>query len=65
MENRFDLYDLPEGHAERFQEKLTVRLARQHRRKLVFRFMIRWLCPVFVVVILVSSVANVLGIITM
>ena len=35
------------------------------RRKLVFRFMIRWLCPVFVVVILVSSVANVLGIITM
>jgi hypothetical protein len=38
MENRFDLYDLPEGHAERFQEKLTVRLARQHRRKLVFRW---------------------------
>ena len=31
------------------------------RRRKVFRFMIRFLCPVFVVVILLSSVANVFG----
>ena len=37
MENRFDLYDLPDGHAERFQEKMEARLGRQRRRRLVFR----------------------------
>lgn len=35
------------------------------RRKAVFRFMIRWACPLFVTIILVSSVANVLGFIKM
>ena len=32
MENRFDLYELPEGHAGRFEAKLDARLARSHRR---------------------------------
>ena len=31
----------------------------------VFRFMIRWVCPIFVVIILLSSLANVLGLIQM
>ena len=31
----------------------------------VFRFMIRWLCPVFLIVILISSILNVFGIIQM
>lgn len=35
------------------------------RRRKVFNVMIKWLCPVFVLIILVSSVANVFGIITM
>ena len=35
------------------------------RRKRIFRFMIRWLCPVFAAVILASSVANAFGIIKM
>lgn len=35
------------------------------RRKAVFRFMIRWLCPIFAGIILISSVANALGWITM
>lgn len=35
------------------------------RRKAVFRFMIRYLCPVFAVIIFLSSVANVFGIIKM
>ena len=37
MENRFDLYDLPEGHAERFEAKLTPALARHRRRRILFR----------------------------
>ena len=35
------------------------------QRKRVFSFMIRFLCPLFVLIILVSAVLNVLGIITM
>ena len=35
------------------------------RRKKIFCFMIRWLCPIFAAVILASSVANALGWITM
>ena len=35
------------------------------RRKRVFNFMIRWLCPVFAAIILASSVANAFGIIAM
>lgn len=33
------------------------------KRKKVFKFMIRFLCPVFVIIILISSVASVLGLI--
>ena len=35
------------------------------RRKGIFSFMIKFLCPVFVIVILVSAIANMLGIIKM
>ena len=35
------------------------------KRKKVFRFMIRYLCPIFAVIILLSSVANAFGWITM
>ena len=43
-----------------------VELDGQHfRRKKIFRFMIRWLCPSFAAIILASSVANAFGIIKM
>ena len=35
------------------------------RRKPVFNFMIRWLCPIFAAIILASSVANAVGWIAM
>ena len=35
------------------------------KRKKVFRFMIRYLCPIFAVIILLSSVANAFGWISM
>ena len=35
------------------------------RRKPVFNFMIRWLCPIFAAIILASSVANAFGWIAM
>ena len=35
------------------------------RRKKVFNFMIKYVCPIFIVIILLSSVANVLGLISM
>ena len=35
------------------------------RRKKVFNFMIQYLCPVFAAIILISSVANALGLISM
>ena len=35
------------------------------RRRSVFRFMIRYICPVFVIIILLSSVANAFGLIKM
>ncbi|MBR5018675.1 MAG: hypothetical protein IKX53_03440 [Bacteroidales bacterium] len=37
MENRFDLYDLPEGHEERFEAKLGTAFSR--RRRMVI---LRW-----------------------
>ena len=46
-------------------EEEVVQSDHTFRRKGVFRFMIRTLCPVFVVLILVSSVANVFGWISM
>ena len=36
-----------------------------YRRKKIFNFMIRYLCPIFAAIILVSSVANALGWIAM
>lgn len=38
MENRFDIYNLPEGHETRFEARLDKHLARRHRRSLVFRW---------------------------
>ena len=45
---------------DRIEDEVTVGGAPFRRRK-VFRFMIRFLCPVFVVIILLSSIANALG----
>ena len=38
MENRFDIQELPQGHAERFEAKLDARLARIRRRRRVVRW---------------------------
>ena len=35
------------------------------KRKRIFNFMIRWLCPIFAAIILLSSVANAFGWISM
>ena len=37
MDNRFDLYELPQGHEERFEAKLDARLVQRRRRRLTFR----------------------------
>ncbi len=34
------------------------------KRKRVFNFMIRWLCPIFIIIILITSVLTVLGIVS-
>ena len=49
---------------ERIEEEVELD-GQPFRRKKVFRFMIRWLCPIFAAVILASSVANAFGIIKM
>ena len=49
-------------------EKLSMEVEQDghpFQRKHIFSFMIRFLCPLFVLIILVSAVLNVLGIITM
>ncbi|MDC7278457.1 sodium-dependent transporter [Butyrivibrio fibrisolvens] len=49
-------------------EKLEAEVEQENhpfKRKGVFRFMIKFLCPLFVVIILVSAVLNVFGIISM
>lgn len=38
MENKFDLYDLPEGHEARFLEKLDAATGRRQRRITVLRW---------------------------
>lgn len=38
MDNRFDLFDLPEGHEARFEARCDRRLKRQRRRQLAFRW---------------------------
>lgn len=49
---------------EKIEEEVTQN-GQPFRRKKVFNFMIRALCPVFAAIILVSSVANALGWISM
>ena len=49
---------------ERIEHEVTLE-GGSFRRKKVFNFMIRWLCPVFATIILASSVANAFGIIAM
>ena len=49
-------------------EKLEAEVEQENhpfKRKAVFGFMIKFLCPLFVVIILVSAILNVLGIISM
>jgi NSS family neurotransmitter:Na+ symporter len=49
-------------------EKLTMEVEQDghpFQRKHIFSFMIRFLCPLFVLIILVSAILNVLGIISM
>ena len=45
---------------DQVEKEVTLGGARFGRRA-VFRFMIRWLCPIFAVIILVSSVAEAFG----
>ena len=49
---------------EKIEEEVTQE-GQPFRRKPVFNFMIRWLCPIFAAIILASSVANALGWIAM
>ncbi len=49
---------------EKIAEEVTAD-GKPFRRKKIFNFMIRYLCPVFAAIILVSSVANALGWISM
>jgi NSS family neurotransmitter:Na+ symporter len=49
-------------------EKLEAEVEQENhpfKRKAVFSFMIKFLCPLFVVVILVSAILNMFGIISM
>jgi NSS family neurotransmitter:Na+ symporter len=49
-------------------EKLEAEVEQENhpfKRKSVFSFMIKFLCPLFVVIILVSAILNVFGIISM
>ncbi len=61
--------DLPAGvprHRRGARSQQEVELDGQpFRRKRMFNFMIRWLCPIFAAIILASSVANAFGIIKM
>ena len=49
---------------EKIEEEVT-REGQPFRRKPVFNFMLRYLCPIFAAIILASSVANALGWISM
>ena len=50
--------------AERIEEEVT-KEGKPFRRKKIFYFMIQYLCPVFAAIILISSVANAFGWISM
>ena len=49
---------------EKIEEEVTL-CGKPFRRKRIFNFMIKYLCPIFAAVILISSVANALGVISM
>ncbi len=49
---------------EKIEEEVTEG-GKPFRRKKIFNFMIRFLCPIFAAIILISSVANAFGIISM
>ena len=49
---------------KKIEEEVTLD-GNPYRRKAIFNFMIQYLCPIFAAIILVSSVANALGWITM
>ena len=49
---------------KKIEEEVTLS-GKPFRRKVIFNFMIQYLCPVFAAIILVSSVANALGWIAM
>ena len=49
---------------EKIEEEVTLD-GKPFRRKKIFNFMIRYLCPIFAAIILISSVANALGWIAM
>lgn len=49
---------------EKIEEEVTLE-GKPFRRKRIFNFMIKYLCPIFAAIILISSVANALGIISM
>ena len=49
---------------KKIEEEVTLD-GKPFRRKVIFNFMIQYLCPIFAAIILVSSVANALGWITM
>ena len=57
-------YVLALSRDEAVEEEVTQE-GHPFRRKKIFNFMIRCLCPIFAAVILVSSVANALGLISM
>ena len=49
---------------EKIEEEVTL-CGKPFRRKRIFNFMIKYLCPIFAAIILISSVANALGVISM
>ena len=49
---------------EKIEEEVTLE-DKPFRRKRIFNFMIKYLCPIFAAIILISSVANALGWIAM
>ena len=46
-------------------EEEVVQDGHPFKRRWVFRFMIKYLCPIFAAIILISSVANAFGLISM
>ena len=48
MENRFDIYEMPQGHEARFEAKLDGRLSLQRSRRLVTRWTAAAACAALV-----------------